>query len=353
MTFGPRVPSTGPVPSRIFILAEAPGTEESESLTPLVGPSGRELRRMLRTIGVSLDDCYRANVFSHQPANNNLALYGTPSPSPAARSLGALTLNPITYIDDRWMPELDRIRAELIAVNPNVVIALGNTACWALLGQQGINNLRGSVHVSHFTGRDLKVVPTYHPAAVLRQWDQRVIALADLEKAHVESRSPEFTYDNTELWLAPTLDDLGTFGAQYLDHATVCATDVETKRGQITCVSFSPRPDYSITVPFWIDGPDPNYWSEHDEITARRWVNRWLSKPDLVKVMQNGLYDIQYFLREGYTLANCTEDTMLAHHSLYSELKKGLGFLGSVYANVPSWKHMRTFAKEEQLKRDD
>ena len=43
---------------------------------------------------------------------------------------------------------------------------------------------------------------------------------------------------------------------------------------------------------------------------------------------------------------------MLAHHSLYSELQKGLGFLGSIYTNYPSWKSMRTFKREEQLKRD-
>lgn len=359
--FGPTVPSAGPTPAKIMILAEAPGSEESLKLAPLVGPSGWELRRMLKTIGVSLDACYKANVFSRQPANNNLALYGVDraDASPTALSLGPLTTNPITYIADEHLPELERLRAEVLHCNPNIVIALGNTACWALLGQQGIGALRGSIHTSHILGPDrpLKVLPTYHPAAILRQWDQRVVAIADLEKAHNESHSPLFSYDNTELWLQPTLEDLREFGNSYMDGATSCATDVETRRGQITCLSFAPRTSVSLTIPFWQDGDNPSYWATVDEeLAAWRWCRRWLEKPDLVKVLQNGSYDIQYMLRYGITPMNFTADTMLAHHSLYSELQKGLGFLGSIYSNYPNWKSLSAQAKiikSEQLKRDD
>lgn len=355
MSFGPVVPSAGPSPARICIVAEAPGEVESERGAPLLGPSGHELRRMLASIGVSLDACYKCNVFSRMPAGNNLALYGTSSPSPAAKALGPLTLNPITYIADEHIHELERLREELAACNPNIIIALGNTATWALLNQQGINSLRGSVHVSHFIpGREVKVVPTYHPAAVLRQWEWRTISLADLEKAHVESASPHFAYDNTEIWINPTLTDLVDFAHTHMESATICATDVETKRGQITCVSFAPQPEVAIVIPFWKDGVDPNYWPDiSSESQAWRWVQHYVEKSTLTKVLQNGVYDYQYFARHGMRPKGFTEDTMLMHHSLYSELNKGLGFLGSIYANTPSWKHMRTYKLEEQLKRDD
>lgn len=357
MNFGPVVPSFGPTPARIALVAEAPGQEESDALRPLVGQSGRELRRMLATIGVSLDDCYRANVFSCQPASNHLPLFAVPDPSPASRSLGPLCRNPLAWVGNEWLPELDRLRAELLACNPNIVIALGNVACWALLGRQGITELRGTVHVSEFLPtRQLKVLPTYHPAAVLRQWEWRGIVMADLEKAHVEATSPDFHYDNTELWLAPTLHDLDKFASLHMAHASRCATDVETKRGQITCVSFAPTQAISLTVPFWIEGPRPHYWSVPDELAAWRWVRHWIEKPDLVKVTQNGLYDIQYFIRHGMKPRGFAEDTMLQHHSLYSEMRKSLGFLGSIYTQHPAWKTMRRFSrttKVEQLKRDD
>jgi hypothetical protein len=310
---------------------------------------------MLRTVGINLDDCFRTNVFSRQPSGNNLGLYGTENPSPEARSLGALTHKPQLWIADEWLPEVARLRHELAACQPNIILALGNVACWALLGQQGINSLRGSVHVSDFLpGRQLKVLPTFHPAAVLRQWDQRVISIADFAKASAEAHTPEFTYDNTELWLAPTLRDLETFGRLHLENATEVATDVETKRGQITYVSFAPRPDISIAIPFWIDGDNPHYWgTEAEELQAWRWVKHWIEKRGLVKVLQNGLYDIQYFLRHGLTPVDFREDTMLAHHSLFCEMRKGLGFRGSIYCTTPSWKSMRTYKMEEQLKKND
>jgi len=65
---------------------------------------------------------------------------------------------------------------------------------------------------------------------------------------------------------------------------------------------------------------------------------------------QNGLYDLQYILRMGLRPANCQADTMLLHHSLFPELQKGLGFLGSIYTNEASWKLMR---EQDSNKRDE
>lgn len=353
MTFGPIVPSHGPIPANILILAEAPGAEESQRLKPLVGPSGWELRRMLNTVGVSLDDCRKVNVFSRQPAGNNLHLYCHDDPARWYRDLGPLAANPIGWMDRAHLHELDRLKEEIAEVNPNIVVALGNTATWALGLGTGISALRGSVHTTDIIGRPLKVLPTYHPAAILRQWDLRTIALMDLAKAHAESHSPNFTFDNSTLWLNPTISDLVEFDCAYMEPARTCACDIEAKRGQITCISFAPTVDVSIAIPFWIDGEVPNYWTDAaEERTAWSFVRKWMERPDLVKVFQNGLYDLQY-LQKHCSPRACTEDTMLMHHSLFSELNKGLGFLGSIYTNTPSWKQMRTFKKEEALKRDD
>lgn len=356
MSFGPIVPPRGPSPARIAIVGEFPTEAESQSLLPIAGLPGRELRKMLSTVGIDLDSCFVTNVFSRQPYGDNLALYGVEAKDASAhsRSLGPLTTAPITYIADEHLPEIERLLSELDACKPNVIIALGPVAAWALLNQRELTQLRGSVHSTLLACGAVKVLPTYHPSAILRQWDWRVIALADLEKAHVESAYPDFIYDNMELWLEPSLADLTHFGDTYLASATHIATDVETKRGQITCVSFAPSPQISICVPFWCDGPEPSYWpTAGDESVAWEWCRRWLEDPSITKVLQNGLYDTQYFRAHGIALRGFTEDTMLLHHSKYSELRKGLGFLGSVYANVPSWKHMRVGRFEEELKRDD
>lgn len=354
--FGPVVPSFGPRNARIFLLGMFPGKEESEKLRPFVGATGYQLRQLLSMIGANLDDCYRANVFSRMPDDNNVALFGCDFSTPDTKAYGPLTHAPITYVHPDWLGDVGRVHAEIQAVNPNIIVAMGNVATWALGLGQGINSIRGSVQHLHLAGasRPYKVLPTIHPAALFRQWDQRVIVLADLEKAYNESLTPDFQFDNTELWINPTLADLAEFDRDYMVGATECAADIETKRGQITAISFSPRPDISLAIPFWIEGDSPNYWPTlEEEVEAWSYPKRWIERPDLVKIFQNGLYDLQYIPRMGIVPAACTEDTMLAHHSLYSELKKGLGFLGSMYANVPSWKSMRTFKKEEALKRDD
>lgn len=347
------VPSHGPRDASIFLLAEAPGDRETERGQPLVGPSGWELRRMLKIIGVSLDDCYKTNVLSRQPEDNLLGHYCSDDPARQLRHLGPLTSNPLGYMDLAHSGELERLRDEISEVSPNIIIALGNTATWALGLGTGINALRGSVHTSTVRDRTFKVLPTYHPAAVLRDWSLRTIAIADLQKAANESLTPTLQFDNTELWLNPSLSDIADFDRLHMEQARVCACDIETKRSQITCISFAPTVDVSLAIPFWVDGQSPNYWPDAaSEFQAWAYVRHWLERGDLVKVGQNFLYDLQY-LQSICNPQSCTEDTMLAHHSLYSELQKGLGFLGSVYAHTPSWKSMRTAKREDILKRDD
>lgn len=356
MSFGPIVPSAGPLNAKIFVLAEAPGEHESQRGVPRVGPSGHELRRMLATIGVSLDACYKANVFSRQPAGSNLHLFTVTRDDPrACIARGPLTSAPLGYCNVEFEPELHRLYAELEVVRPNIILALGNTACWALGLGTGINGLRGAVHTTQVNGRVVKVLPTYHPASILRQWDQRVVALADLAKAERESHYPELRFDNTELWLNPTLEDLEEFDREHMTPATRCACDIETKRGQMDFICFTPSPaDVSLSIPFWINGPQPNYWATvEEELTAWGYVRKWMERPDLIKVFQNGMYDLAYIPTVGITPRGCSEDTMLQAHSLHSELQKGLGFLGTVHCNTPSWKSMIHHRHDELVKAGD
>ena len=355
---GPRVPCFGPIPNRLVLVGEAPGEEESRLGRPFVGPTGRELRRMLRVIGVGMDDCLVTNVFDRQPSSdNNLAVgYGVGKADEGAMvELGPMTSNPTSYMHRDHQGQLARLWGELEAARPNVIVALGNTACWALGLGQGIGTLRGAVHLWDApSGRRVKVLPTFHPSAVVREWPLRSITIADLEKAHSESHTPNLHFDNTEIWLAPTLDDLSLFSHLHMANPSILALDVETKQGQITCLSLAPTPTHAIVVPFWQEGPDPNYWPDPaTETAAWRWIKGWVEDERIVKVTQNGLYDTMYLRSHGMVPRGFVEDTMLAHHSLYGEMRKGLGFLGSIYANVPHWKSMRTYKKEEQLKRDD
>lgn len=350
---GPVVPPSGPCPNRIAILGEAPGEDDSRYGVPFASTAGKELRRMLEHIGTSLDNIYCLNVFDRRPPGGDLAYFTTDNPSAASRALGPLTTEPTAWLADEYLPRLSELSAQLVACAPNVIVAVGNTAAWFLLRRQGISSLRGSVHTCSLGGRTVKVLPTYHPAAVLRQYSLRTISICDLEKALAEATTPDLRYDYAEIWTEPSLDDLEEFGRKHMDNASICALDVETRRGQITCLGLAPSRGVAIVVPFWSGTSARGYWVDYGaELRARRWLGHYIESPTLAKVTQNGLYDIQYLIAEGWKPRGFTEDTMLMHHSLWSELPKSLEHLGATFTNFRAWKGIHRIRADEQLKKE-
>jgi uracil-DNA glycosylase len=337
----------------ILILGEAWGAEEEAVRRPFVGASGRLLHSILHQVGIDKHECYLTNVFNlrPKPTNDVLNLCG-----PKAEALpGYPPLGPAKYI--RWglKPELDRLYSEIEAVAPNLIIALGNTAIVALTkAKYPISKNRGNLFESFLTrpdGSPYKVIATYHPAAVLREWTLRPIVAADLAKARRHAASPEFTRPSRQIWIRPTLDDLYAFESRYMiPPSRPCAVDIETACNSITEIGFG-YPEAALVVPFYSRGkPDGNYWTTPaQEHMAWGWVRRALATLRH-PVFQNGLYDLNYLWRTiGIEVKHAGEDTMLLHHALQPEMKKGLGFLGSVYTDEPSWKLMRreTLKKEE------
>lgn len=343
--------SSGPRDAKIAIVGEAWGEQEAIVQKPFQGYSGQELTRMLSEAGIERRQTFLTNVFALRPQQNDIASLcgsktevGADYPFPHLGKIGQ-------YLRPEYFGELERLKAELAQVNPNVVIALGATACWALLGTNGIGALRGTVAMA----RDLplKVLPTYHPAAVLRNWAWRPIAIADLLKAKKESTFPEIKRPSRFILVNPSLDEMTSWISSHLPDGSETACDIETKYGMVEMVGFSAGPLHAMVVPFWDRARGGNYWpSANVEHDARNLVKSILENPSITKIFQNGLYDLQYLLKEGFRPRGCREDTMLLHHSLYPEMQKGLGFLGSVYTSEPAWKMMRGRHVTE-MKKDD
>lgn len=355
-------------PAKIAIVGEAPGESEDAHGTPFVGASGQELTRMLADAGIVREDCYLTNVFLDRPKGNDLkefcggrneakTLYPFKRPElakayPNYPWPNLYNFDPIDtgkYLRVEYLSELGRLQEELGQIRPNIVIALGNTACWAMLGSRGISKIRGTATESSLV-RGLKVLPTYHPAAILRTWDLRPIAVADLMKAGREAQFPEIIRPEREVWIEPELADIVRFKAEHLDGAGDITYDVETEKGQITCIGFSPHKSLALVIPFVDKRREGNsYWpTAAEEVQAWKLVREIMQSP-VPKIAQNGVYDIQYIWRaHGISPVNCSDDTMLMHHALLPEAEKGLGFLGSVYTNEASWKLMRSRGKEEK-----
>lgn len=150
--------SDGQENARVMIIGEAPGRDEDMQGKPFVGRAGQLLDLMFRQIGLSRENpdrdaaLYITNVLPWRPPQNR-----DPKPDEIAMML----------------PFLAR-HVELI--DPDIIVAMGNHSCQALLGKRGITRLRGTWE----TALGKPVLPMFHPAYLLRTAEAKREAWADL-----------------------------------------------------------------------------------------------------------------------------------------------------------------------------
>lgn len=336
---------------RIMIIGEAWGDEEERTGRPFTGAAGGVLKGMLRAAEIDFKECYATCVFNLRPSGGQIkSLCGPKSECiPDWPQLGQSQ-----WIRKAFKPELDRLLAEVEMVKPNVIIALGSTPLWALTKLRGIKKQRGTPTLA--LDERTKILPTYHPSAILRQWKLRPIAIADLAKAGRESTFPEIRRPERFVYIPERVKDIEAFYEEHIAPSRDLGTDIETATiagiPTITEIGFSPRPDIAMVIPFLTRAPGThNYWlTAKQEIAAWEWVRRICEEKGLIG--QNFNYDMQYILYYmGITNVTVVDDTMILHHSMYPEMEKSLGFLGSIYTDEPAWKFMRadanSFKKEE------
>lgn len=363
----------------VLLIGEAQGSEEHRINSSFVGPSGIELLRMLDEAEVieltSTDrdylgkyystgdpkqvdmiwrlhpEVHRTNVFNLHPPGNRLEnLCG----GKAEGIPGFPALIPSKFCRREYEPQLERLGDEIIALDPNLIVALGNTPLWALCGRTGVSKLRGTTLLSTHTVSNYKVLSTYHPAAVLRQWELRPTTVIDLMKVNRESAFPEVRRPACEIWVEPTLEDIARYTNERIQGCTILAVDIETSGNRITCIGFSPSPSTAIVIPFDDErAKGGSYWP-NKEAERQAWalVRNVLFDRGIPKSFQNGLYDIAFLWRSyGIGVLGAAEDTMLLHHALQPEALKGLAYLGSVYTDHGAWKSERK-GTNTTIKRD-
>lgn len=367
------------MPKPILLCGEAYGANEWRTQTPFVGASGVELLRMLdeaAVISLSAEDhnyiqlywqssdpihidmiwrmhpeVARTNVFNLHPVGNRIETLCGPK---AEGIPGFPAITKSKYLLRRYSNELDRLADFVIDLDPDLIVCLGNTPLWAFTGSTGISKLRGTTRLSTHTAAGFKLLPTYHPAAVLRQWELRPTTVMDLVKAGREAAFPEIRRPEREIWIDPTLEDIREFKVKHLDPADRIAVDIETAGNQITRIGFAPSRRLALVIPFTDSRRvGRSYWpSKEAELEVWNVVREVLGDRRTVKVLQNGLYDIAFLLRSvGIAVYGPLEDTMLLHHALHPESLKSLGFLGSIYSDESAWKQERK--KTRTIKRDE
>lgn len=338
-------------PARIAFIGEAPGTDEEDRGIPLIGASGRVFNSMLRTANLDRAEFYVGNVFNEKLPDNNVASWT--APAAIAKEQGFDKIPPIGkagYLRPEFHHHLDRLRDELQDVRPSIIVPLGGTALWALTGNADITAQRGSLQLATRLVPGVKMLPTYHPAFVMRQWKFFPIVVGDFIRAYREGGFRELYIPHKELLIDPTLQEVIDYIPR-LKESSLLSTDIETGWGQITCIGFAPDASHAICVPIVdLRKPNKSYWSSDDEVRIWQLIKDVLES-DVPKLGQNfGGYDAFWILdKAGIAPRNFLHDTRLLHHALYPELPKDLEFMGASYTTQGSWK---TWGRKAQEKRE-
>ena len=141
--------------ARLMFVGEAPGADEDIQARPFVGRAGQLLTKIIEALGLKREEVLIGNVNRCRPPGNR-----APMPDEAATC----------------KPFLER---EIAVVQPDVIVVLGNTALRNLLdSREGITRARGRFH--EYKG--IKVMPTFHPAYLLRDPSKKRETWEDLKK---------------------------------------------------------------------------------------------------------------------------------------------------------------------------
>jgi len=367
------VPPSGPKNADIMIVGEAPAKAEVDKMVPFVGGAGQELNDWLEIAGLSRNHVRVTNVLPWRSPTNKVAdlcykkkevdqqyqdwketlreqYPAFPWPDkytwPHIGTAGA-------YLPPRFLYRLPELADEIRETDPNIIIPMGNLACWAVLGQTGITKIRGTVAESSLPP-GYKVIPMTHPAAILRNYEERPICLMHMMKVAEQADDPTISRPERHILIDPTLEDIEDFYHTYFKQATYSGVDIETIPDQqlISIVGFSADENHALVIPF-TDTRQENgsYWqSEEEEIRAWEWVKVMCQDAAVAKVLQNGLYDIFWLYEQlGITLQGNIHDTLILSRALQPELPADLGTLGSMFTNEPAWKLMRKGKTNKEL----
>ena len=332
--------SFGPVPCPIMAVGEAPGAHEEVEGVPFVGSSGDEFDQMLgecgilesMVAGVPVDADWLRKQRAKKIFLTNVCKYRPPENKIEAFFLDSKQTKPNELIKEGIL----ELKDEIARVQPKLILALGGTALWALTGHKGITKWRGSM----LRYGDAMLMPTYHPALILREWSWRAIAMHDLRRAVQALHAGGWPERKRLFIVRPKFDEaievlnaLITTADQHSDpeHPLPLASDIETRHRHIACSGIAWSAEDAICIPYMCVESPEGYWTADQELAIWERERHLLTHPNVAVTGQFYLYDAQYKARRQGYIPRVRDDTLFMQNVAWAGLPKGLDFLSSMY----------------------
>ncbi len=338
------VPGQGNAFAKLMILGEGPSYEETAALKPFVGPSGRELDKLLKDTGINRSDCWISNVFKYEIPQNT-----------SGKKIPAwVRANNIGLDVEKSLQELQN---EINSIKPNCILGLGGTALWALTGIKpkskkkdpddqlsprvptgGIQLYRGSI----MQGMGRKCVNTYHPAHLLHQqgeikgyWNRQIM-IFDMKRAYVQSKFPEIILPQRNLQICRNSYELAQFRELYKNKIKMAA-DIEANGTCLpVCIGLAFNKYHGMCIPLW-NTDDISHIPTSDLVEIWIMLAEMLYEKEIIG--QNFNYDRDKIRRLGFIIRKLVSDTMFKAFTINPELPKGLPFNTSIYTEEPFYKN--------------
>lgn len=328
----------------IAVVGEAPGVHEVEEGRPFVGASGRELKTAL---GPYLQH-YRLHVTNAvlcQPPANDMEKART-------KAKRAGLTDPVKACHSRLQEELHGYRN---------IITLGGTALESVAGVRGVMGQRGfPLEASRGGGESVRarIMPTVHPAFVLRRARWRHVFRSDISKAF-RFFSDELRFKLPRVVYCPSASTVEKFFNVYKSVIADVETDgLEPLVANLRCIGLRGLRDGAghgavLVVPFRsvLDRPEEAVaFGESPNVT--RFYNpesMWRIRRAIASALKThvwvghnlGMFDRMVLERAFAVPMKKPHDTILLHHASESELPHSLAFLGSLHTDITSWKEER------------
>lgn len=145
----------GNINAKIMFIGEGPGADEDKQGVPFVGKAGQLMNKAFQALGINREEIYIANIVKCRPPSNRVPE------------------------EDEAQACLNYLRNQVVLIKPEIIVLLGSTSLKTILGKEyGITAVRGK----WMEKNGIKYMPTWHPAALLRDENKKIEFWQDLKE---------------------------------------------------------------------------------------------------------------------------------------------------------------------------
>lgn len=303
------------------IIGDVPGEREVAQKVPFVGSSGTQLWNALQKhTGTRRNQYYMSHVIKRHVSVAKVK----------GQARDPINRNEFDHWRSLLMWELQQLP------HLRYIIAVGSYALEAFTRESSLGSWRGSVLDVSIGPRTVKVLFVNSMADLRKNPKLEIIFNLDINKYKrlVEGKLKPYDVE-TEVYapverVLSVLDDMDKAGDPI-------SLDIEVINNETACIGFANTKDYALCVA--LRDSKHNVYTTKEEVAIRRRIQELVAKPEQRIVAQNGMFDLTWlWFKDRIRISHIWFDTMLAHHTLYSQLPHNLGFLTTQYTDNPYYK---------------